>query len=272
MAANKGSKDLKITRIYDAPVSAVWDAWTDPVQTAKWWGPRGFSITTLSKDLRVGGHWKYIMHGPDGTNWDNKTVYLEVEEFKKLVYDHGGSDDRPPLFRVTVLFSEVKGKTKMQMTMTLPSPEAAAETAKFVKQAGGNSTWDRLAEFLAEQDGREQFVINRTFDVSIETLLAQWRNTQELAKWNSFEQIGTAKALDSAELVFTFQLSNQKIQASTTFVEESADSTRVTVTCKPENADSLETARSFTEMRGEMANKWKDSFDRLDHVLGTDSW
>ena len=45
------------------------------------------------------------MHGPDGIDYQNKTQYLEVEEYAKLVYDHGGNDDRPPLFRVTVLFS-----------------------------------------------------------------------------------------------------------------------------------------------------------------------
>lgn len=183
-AKNEPLKDLKITRVYDAPVKAVWDAWTDPDQAAKWWGPRGFSIKTLEKDLRPGGYWKYIMYGPDGATWDNKTIYFEVEKEKKLVYDHGGGDDRPPLFRVTVLFSEVRGKTKMEMTMTLSSPEHAAETAKFIKQVGGNSTWDRLAEYLAkEQDHKETFVINRKFQVPIETMFEMWSNPSHLAKW-----------------------------------------------------------------------------------------
>ena len=50
------ANELLIIRIYDAPVQAVWDAWTDPKQLAQWWGPRGFTLTTHSKDLRVGGH------------------------------------------------------------------------------------------------------------------------------------------------------------------------------------------------------------------------
>ena len=74
----------------------------------------------------------------------------------KLVYDHGGNDDRPPLFRVTVLFAETGGKTKMDMTMALPTPEAAEETRKFIKKAGGDATWDRLAEYLEkESSGKE---------------------------------------------------------------------------------------------------------------------
>lgn len=184
MAAKNKPNEIYITRIYDAPVKTVWDAWTDPKQVAKWWGPRGFTLTTHSKDLKVGGHWHYTMHGPDGTDYPNKTTYLEVENYAKLVYDHGGYDDRPPLFRVTVYFSEAKGKTKMDMTMALATPEAAAETKKFIKKAGGDSTWDRLAEYLAKDaTGNEQFVINRSFDAPIETIFEMWTNPNHFSKW-----------------------------------------------------------------------------------------
>ncbi|KYG62954.1 hypothetical protein AZI87_16980 [Bdellovibrio bacteriovorus] len=185
MGAKNKSNELKIIRIYDAPVKLVWDAWTDPKKVAKWWGPRGFTITTHSKDLKPGGHWAYTMHGPDGTNWENKTLYHEVEKHAKLVYDHGGNDDRPPLFRVTVLFSELNnGKTKMDMTMTLPTPEAAEQTRKFIKQASGNSTWDRLAEYLSDEiDHKEKFVINRTFETDINTMFEMWTNPQHFSKW-----------------------------------------------------------------------------------------
>jgi len=170
--------------MYEAPVKAVWDAWTDPKQVAKWWGPRGFTLTTHSKDLRPGGSWHYTMHGPDGVDYPNKTFYHEVEKCAKLVYDHGAHDDRPPLFRVTVLFSEVKGRTKMEMTMALATPEAAEETRKFIKKAGGDSTWDRLAEYLEmESSGREKFVINRTFDAPIDVMFEMWTNPQHVARW-----------------------------------------------------------------------------------------
>ncbi len=185
MAKTKSSSNkIKITRIYDAPVKAVWDAWTDPKQAAQWWGPRGFTITTHSKDLKVGGIWHYTMHGPDGTDYPNKTLYHEVEKLKKLVYDHGGNDEQAPLFRVTVLFSESKGKTTMDMTMRLATPEAAEETRKFIKKAGGNGTWDRLAEYLeAESTKKDIFVINRTFDSSIENMYEMWTNPEHLSKW-----------------------------------------------------------------------------------------
>lgn len=184
MSAKNKSNEIRIVRVYDAPLAAVWDAWVDPAQAAQWWGPRGFTITTHSKDLRVGGHWAYTMHGPDGVDYPNKTIYLEVEQHKKLVYDHGGNDDRPPLFRVTVLFSEAGGRTTMDMTMTLPTPEAAEETRKFVKKAGGNATWDRLAEYLEEtRSGKHKFVINRTFDAPLELMYEMWTKPEHFSKW-----------------------------------------------------------------------------------------
>lgn len=184
MSTKTKSNEIKLTRVYDAPVRAVWDAWTDPEQVAKWWGPRGFTITTHSKDLRPGGHWSYTMHGPDGTDYENKTLYYEVEECAKLVYDHGGGDDRPALFRVTVFFRETAGKTTLDMTMALATAEAAEQTRKFIKQAGGNSTWDRLAEYLEKKgSGKDKFVINRTFEASREVVFAMWTDPAHVAKW-----------------------------------------------------------------------------------------
>jgi uncharacterized protein YndB with AHSA1/START domain len=124
------------------------------------------------------------MHGPDGTDYPNKTQYFEVEKYSKLVYDHGGNDDRPAMFRVTVLFSETAGKTKMEMSMALPTPEAAEETRMFIKKAGGDSTWDRLAEYLEKKSsGKEKFVINRAFDVPLETMFQMWTDPQHFSQW-----------------------------------------------------------------------------------------
>src|SRR6476660_5474023 len=185
MAAKNKSNEIRIIRMYDAPAKTVWEAWTDPKQVGKWWGPRGFTLTTHSKDLRVGGHWKYTMHGPDGTDWPNNTLYHEVEKHKKLVYDHGATDDTPPKFRVTATFTEVKGnKTRLDMTMTLATPEAAEETRKFIKKAGGNSTWDRLAEYLEKgSSGKDEFVIARSFDAPLETMFEMWTNPKHFSKW-----------------------------------------------------------------------------------------
>ncbi len=184
MATRNRTNELKLTRLYEAPVSAVWDAWTDEKQVAQWWGPRGFTITTHSKDLRVGGSWRYTMHGPDGVDYPNVTRYFEVEPYRRLVYDHGGTDDAPPLFRVVVTFTETPHATKLEMTMTAPSVEAADELRKIVKRASGESTWDRLGEFLSERaSGKKRFVINRSFPCSRQQMFELWTKPEHFARW-----------------------------------------------------------------------------------------
>jgi uncharacterized protein YndB with AHSA1/START domain len=185
MAATKNkSNEINLIRVYDAPVKMVWDAWTEPDQVAQWWGPRGFTITSHSKDIRTGGHWHYTMHGPDGVDWVNKTQYLEVEKYAKMVYDHGGNDEQKPMFRVTVLFKEVGGKTHMDMTMAHPTPEAADQSRQVIKKASGNSTWDRLAEYLEKgTKKKEVFFINRSFDAPLDRMFEVWTDPKHVSRW-----------------------------------------------------------------------------------------
>jgi uncharacterized protein YndB with AHSA1/START domain len=184
MSENNKSNEFTLIRVYDAPVHVVWDAWTDPKKVEKWWGPRGFTLTTHSKNLKVGGHWHYTMHGPDGTDYPNKTLYHEVEPCKRLVYDHGGDDDRPPIFRVTVIFQSLGDQTQITMTMACPTPEAATQTQQFIKKAGGNATWDRLAEYLAKElSGKDVFVITRSFAATTVRLFEMWRDPQHVSHW-----------------------------------------------------------------------------------------
>jgi uncharacterized protein YndB with AHSA1/START domain len=177
--------DIRIVRIYDAPLSMVWDAWTDLRHVAQWWGPRGFTITTHAKELRPGGSWEYTMHGPDGVDWPNFTRYLEVVPQALLVYDHGAtSSDSAPMFRVTARFRDLGGRTELDLCMTLPSAEAARNARTFIKAAGGNGTWDRLAEFLESRvSSREIFVINRSFDAPRATVFDMWVSPEKLPAW-----------------------------------------------------------------------------------------
>lgn len=184
MASKNKSNKIEITRLYDAPIKMVWEAWTDDKQVGQWWGPRGFSITTHSKDLKKGGHWHYTMHGPDGKDYENTTVYHEVEKYQRLVYDHGGHKDRPPLFRVIATFDDIGGKTKLTMSMAFDTAEMAQETKKFIKQAGGEGTWDRLAEYLENKNtGQDVFVMARSFEAPINLVYEMWTSAEHFPKW-----------------------------------------------------------------------------------------
>jgi uncharacterized protein YndB with AHSA1/START domain len=184
MATRSKSHVISLTRVYDAPLQAVWEAWTNPEEVALWWGPRGFTLTTHDRDLRTGGHWHYTMHGPDGTDYENTAQYLEVVPQQRMVYDHGGHKDRPPLFRVTALFTEKEGRTQLDMSMAFATPEVADEMRGFIRKAGGEGTWDRLAEHLGKRcAGKEQFFITRSFDAGIEHMYAMWTDPEHMAQW-----------------------------------------------------------------------------------------
>jgi uncharacterized protein YndB with AHSA1/START domain len=83
---------LITTREIDAPIDKVWGAWTDPEKIAKWWGPAGFRSTVKDLDVRQGGRFEVIMHGPDGTDYPNLYIFDHVVEHKQLVYTNVGSE------------------------------------------------------------------------------------------------------------------------------------------------------------------------------------
>src|SRR5579884_4127269 len=80
-------------REFDAPRALVFSAWTDPKHLAQWWGPNGFTTTTSSFDMRPGGVWRFVMHGPDGRDYQNRITFEEIVPPERLVYRHGGGDD-----------------------------------------------------------------------------------------------------------------------------------------------------------------------------------
>jgi uncharacterized protein YndB with AHSA1/START domain len=139
------------TRFIDAPRDLVFEAWTDPKHLAQWWGPNGFTTTTSAFDMRPGGVWRFVMHGPDGRDYQNRITFDEVVRPERIVYHHSGDDDVEPVrFRTTVTFEDIGGKTKLTMMGVFPS---AAERDRVIKDYGAAEglaqTLARLAEFVS---------------------------------------------------------------------------------------------------------------------------
>src|SRR5436190_12570478 len=117
-AATDEARQITATRLFDAPRELVFDMWTDP-HIARWWGPNGFTNTIETMDVRPGGVWKFVMHGPDGTDYANKSVYVEVDRPSRLVYDHVSG----PLFRATATFEDLGERTRVSVVMEFESAE-----------------------------------------------------------------------------------------------------------------------------------------------------
>lgn len=142
---SEADREIATTRLFDAPRELVWAVWTSPDHIGQWWGPNGFTTTTHEMDVRPGGYWRFIMHGPDGTDYDNEIVYREVVRPERLVYDHGPA----PRFRVTVLLDEEGGKTRLSMRSVFESREVRDQVVRdFGAIDGMHQTLDRLGEHL----------------------------------------------------------------------------------------------------------------------------
>src|SRR5580658_8604718 len=129
------SRSMIGVREFDAPRELVFSAFTDPKHLAQWWGPNGFTTTTSAFDMRPGGVWRFVMHGPDGRDYQNRITYEEIVRPERLVYRHGGEDVEPVQFRVTVTFEDLGGKTRLTMRGQFPS---AAERDRVIAQYGAD--------------------------------------------------------------------------------------------------------------------------------------
>ncbi len=149
MSANKTQDDFRSdreilsSRIFNAPVELVWKAWTDPDHLKEWWGPNGFTNTFHEFDLRPGGVWNFIMHGPDGTDYKNKSVFVEIVKPERIVFDHVTG----PHFRATITFEDLDGKTKVVWQM-LFNTAAEFDKVKGFAVEGNRQNLDKLETHL----------------------------------------------------------------------------------------------------------------------------
>ena len=144
-------REIVFSRVFDAPRWMVWEAWTDPKQLVLWWGPKGFTTTIDEMDVRAGGVWKLVMHGPDGTDYPNKSLFTEVVPLERLRYRLSGGKRGGPAaqFEMTAMFEDDGGKTRITMRMVFASAEARDENVReYGSIEGGKQTLERLAEHL----------------------------------------------------------------------------------------------------------------------------
>ncbi|HET9183445.1 MAG TPA: SRPBCC family protein [Candidatus Angelobacter sp.] len=175
-------REIVVTRVFDAPRELVWEAFTDPAQVVLWWGPKGFSTTIHEMDLRPGGVWRHTMHGPDGTDYPNKSVFIEVVKPERIVYSHGGGKAGGPgvSFEATWTFEAQGDKTALTLRQVFPSAEVRERIVKeFGAVEGAKQTMGRLAEHLEQNE----FVISRTFDAPRDLVWKAFTDPECMKQW-----------------------------------------------------------------------------------------
>ncbi len=191
VATKAGEREIVATRVVDAPREFVFKLWTDPSHVGQWWGPKGFTTTISEMDVRPGGVWRFVMHGPDGVDYENKIIYREIVKPERLVYSHVSG----PQFHVTATFAEQGDKTKLTVRMLFESPTQREKVIKEFRAIEGlNQTLERLADRVASvakyrsgatftMPSDRELVSVRVFDAPRQLVFEAWTKPEHVKRW-----------------------------------------------------------------------------------------
>jgi uncharacterized protein YndB with AHSA1/START domain len=199
----QSEREIVITRVFDAPRSLVFKAWTDPKHVAQWWGPKGFTTRVTELDLHPGGKWRYVMIGPDGTEYPAKGVFYEIVPLEQIVtsdeFDQGFEKvvnaDLPRGIVMTAIFEDLAGKTKLTLRIMHESAEERRKHEEMGVIAGWNSSFECLDEHLVQMvehksasltltlPSEREIVMTRVFDAPRRLVFDAWTKPEHLPHW-----------------------------------------------------------------------------------------
>jgi uncharacterized protein YndB with AHSA1/START domain len=132
------------TREFNVNIEKAFRAWTDPQYLAEWWGPKGFTNTFHEHDLRSGGKWTFIMHGPDKRDYLNECIFIKIDKPNFVSWNHLSK----PVFQVQTSFEEItKERTKVIFRMIFDSIEECNTLRAFIIEKN-EENFDKLEEVL----------------------------------------------------------------------------------------------------------------------------
>lgn len=151
-ATELDARSIVTTRLIDAPRDLVFEAFTDPKHLSQWWGPDGFTTTTSRFEFRPGGVWRFVMHGPDGRDWQNRVQFEEIVPPERIAIWHDDGKDNPEIrFHNTITLEDTGGKTQLTMRGVFATAQERERVARENGAVeGGQQTVARLAAYVAQ--------------------------------------------------------------------------------------------------------------------------
>lgn len=142
-------REIVITRLINAPRELVFEAFTDVRHLSQWWGPEGFSTTTRNFEFRTGGEWDFVMHGPDGTDYQEWISWTDIVPPERIAMLHGESPGDPNAFESVLTFTPEGDATRIEMRTLFPTAELRDEAVeKYHAIEGGQQTLGKLADYV----------------------------------------------------------------------------------------------------------------------------
>lgn len=140
--------DLVLERIVDVPPELVWAAWTKPEHLKEWFTPRPWTVSEVELDVRPGGIFRTVMCSPEGKEFPNVGIYLEVVPNKRLVFTDAllpGYRPAPNPFMTAIVTLEAHGKGTRYVATALHRDEAAREQHE---KMGFHDGWGKALDQL----------------------------------------------------------------------------------------------------------------------------
>jgi uncharacterized protein YndB with AHSA1/START domain len=142
-------REIVISRVISAPRELVFEAFTEVRHLSRWWGPEGFTTTTRAFEFRVGAEWDFVLHGPDGTDYQEWISWTEIAPPERIALVHGEFRGDPNAFESVLTFAAEGDATRLEMRTVFPTRELrdeAVETYHAVE--GGQQTLGNLAAYV----------------------------------------------------------------------------------------------------------------------------
>ncbi len=149
-------REIVISRVIAAPRELVFEAFSAVRHLSQWWGPEGFTTTTRAFEFRAGGEWDFVMHGPDGTDYQEWICWREITPPERIELVHGESRGDPSAFTSVVTLASDGTATRIEMRTVFPTKELRDEAVeKYHAIEGGHQTLDHLAAYVSEMVAEE---------------------------------------------------------------------------------------------------------------------
>ncbi|GGT59200.1 SRPBCC family protein [Actinomadura citrea] len=142
--------EILLSRTFDAPRRRVFDAFTRPALLRQWHGARGWTLVVCEIDLRPGGTWRFVSHGPGGAEMGYGGVFLEVDAPARLVQSEIRDGWEAGEALVTTVFDERDGRTAMNITVRYPTREIRDSVLRSPMRRGAGQSYDRLDDLLSK--------------------------------------------------------------------------------------------------------------------------
>jgi uncharacterized protein YndB with AHSA1/START domain len=150
MLTTPSDREIRMTRVFDAPRDLVFEAHTSCEHMSNWWGPRKYEISSCEIDFRPGGAWRIVQRGPSGDEHGFRGKFREIVRPERIVwtFEYEGMPGHVSVDTLTL--EEQDGKTVLTANSVFSSVEDRDGMLQSGMESGAAETWDRLAEYLEE--------------------------------------------------------------------------------------------------------------------------